>query len=215
MPGSPQARQPHHAADPASRPTDAPTGDGAAAPRRGWTEADRAALVSLLPRLRAFARSLQPNPHAADDLLQDAVAKALGAAPPAPMAEGSGLAAWMFTIVRNHAFNLARRRRVEQRASDSLGQIDPPTAPPPDSLAEAHDLAAELARLPLAQREAVLLVGAHGFSYEEAATITGVAVGTVKARVARGRAAIARRLAAADGGAKGTGADCADGDTRR
>jgi len=189
--------------------TETETTGAAEAGRSGWTEADRALLVSLLPRLRAFARSLQPSAHAADDLLQDAVARALAAAPPRTTTAGSGLAAWLFTIVRNHAFNLARRRRVEQRASEMLGKLDPPTAPAADSLAEARDLAAELARLPLAQREAVLLIGAHGFSYEEAARITGVAVGTVKARVARGRAAIARRLADTDGSAKG--ADTAAG----
>lgn len=162
-----------------------------------WTEADRADLVLLLPRLRAFARTLQPGTHAADDLLHDALARALSATPPDRAAQPAAFAPWLFTIVRNHAFNLARRRKVEQRASEMMQRIEPPSAPPPDSFAEANDLAAELARLPLVQREAVLLVGAHGFSYEEVAAITHAPVGTVKARVARGRATIAARLGAA------------------
>lgn len=189
--------RPHPPASAAGRPTAAP-GKGSGG---GWTGGQRQALVALLPRLRAYARTLQPGTHAADDLLHDAVARALAATPPdagqAASATDPALARWLFTIVRNHAFNLARRRRLERRVSAMMEQYEPPPVPPPDSDAQARELAAELLRLPLVQREAVLLVGAHSFSYEEAAAITGAPVGTVKARVARGRASIARRLAAA------------------
>jgi RNA polymerase sigma-70 factor (ECF subfamily) len=166
-----------------------------AAPRSdhagGWNAAGREALVALLPRLRAFARALAGQ--GGDDLLQDAVARALAAAPP-PVTE---LSPWLFAIVRNRALNLARRARVERRAAALLEQAPPTLAPAPDSTAEAGEVARAVACLPGVQREALLLVGAHGFSYEEAAAITGAPVGTVKARVARARAALAQQLGAA------------------
>jgi RNA polymerase sigma-70 factor (ECF subfamily) len=160
----------------------------AAAPR--WSEAARAALVGLLPRLRAYARTLEPSAAAADDLLQDAVVRALAARPP-PSEE---LAPWLFTVLRNRFLNLVRRRRVEARA-DALMQLAPPAlAEPADSLTHTRELLQAMATLPAAQREALVLIGAHGFAYDQVARITGVPVGTVKARVARGRAALAQRL---------------------
>jgi RNA polymerase sigma-70 factor (ECF subfamily) len=150
----------------------------------------RAALVGLLPRLRAYARSLEPNVAAADDLVHDAVVRALSAVPP-PEAE---LAPWLFTVLRNHFLNVVRRRRVEQRAGAMMARDPPTLAEPADAMTHARQLLEAMASLPAVQREALTLIGAHGFAYEQVARITRVPVGTVKARVARGRAAIARRL---------------------
>jgi RNA polymerase sigma-70 factor (ECF subfamily) len=153
----------------------------------GWTAERRAGLVALLPRLRAFARALAPG--AGDDLLHDAVARALAAPPP-----HDGLSAWMFTILRNLAHNMVRRARIERAASETLQQQPPASVSSAETALAAGELQAALDALPIAYREALLLVGAHGFSYEEAARIVGKPVGTIKARVARARMSLHKRF---------------------
>jgi RNA polymerase sigma-70 factor (ECF subfamily) len=156
----------------------------------------KAQLVGLVPQLRAFARSLAGDPASADDLAQDAMAKAWGAR--ASFEMGTNMKAWTFMILRNQFYSEKRRSwrqsQLDQEAAErTLVAIDDPAAP-----LALDELRMGLAMLPGEQREALVLVGAGGFSYEEAAGICGCAVGTVKSRVSRGRQALAEILQRGD-----------------
>ena len=146
-------------------------------------------LLTHLPAMRAFALSLTRNPSAADDLVQDTVVKAWSNID--RFAVGTNLRAWLFTILRN-TFYSARRRTVRE-VSDSDGVLVGALAEKPahDGRLQMADFLRAFAKLPDEQREALALVGASGFSYEEAAAMCGVAVGTVKSRANRARARLA------------------------
>ncbi len=142
-------------------------------------------LVAAIPSLRAFARGLCGHSELADDLAQEALARAWSAR--RSYAPGTNFKAWTFTILRNYYYSWCRKqRRVavwDPEVAEQLLVSEPAQA---GHLALA-DLEAGLRTLPVQQREALILVGAGGFSYQEAAEIAGCAVGTVKSRVARGR----------------------------
>jgi len=145
-------------------------------------------LVEQIPHLRAFARSLADSAEAADDLTQEALAKAWKARD--SFEPGTNMKAWTFMILRNHFYSQKRRawRNAdwdEEKAERSLTE----TARQHDVM-DLDDLAHAMTRLPEEQREALILIGAGGFSYEEAATICDCAVGTIKSRVNRARAAL-------------------------
>ncbi len=145
-------------------------------------------LVALIPQLRAFARTLCGNPTAADDLAQDAMMKGWDAR--ASFEMGTNMKAWTFMILRNQFYSEKRRSwrqtQLDQEAAErTLVAIDDPSAP-----IALDELRMGLNQLPPEQREALILVGAGGFAYEEAADICGVAVGTVKSRVSRARRAL-------------------------
>ncbi len=142
-------------------------------------------MLALLPDLRAFARFLVRDRAMADDLVQDTIVRALAAL--AQFRPGTNLKAWLFTILRNLFFEQARRRRRESAALSA--QIPPHDAVRADQgdASEVRDLAHKLWRLPPLLREALVLVGAQELTYEEAAGICGVPVGTMKARVSRAR----------------------------
>jgi RNA polymerase sigma-70 factor (ECF subfamily) len=145
-------------------------------------------LVCLIPQLRAFARSLTGDPTAADDLAQDAMVKAWDAR--ASFELGTNMKAWTFMILRNQFYSEKRRSwrqtQLDQEAAErTLVATDDPASP-----VALDELRMGLAMLPAEQREALVLVGAGGFAYEEAATICGCAVGTVKSRVSRARRAL-------------------------
>src|SRR3984957_13773437 len=145
-------------------------------------------LVALIPQLRAFARSLTGDPTAADDLAQDAMVKAWDAR--ASFEMGTNMKAWTFMILRNQFYSEKRRSwrqsQLDQEAAErTLVAVDDPEAP-----VALDELRQGLAMLPLEQREALGLVGAGGFAYEEAAAICECAVGTVKSRVSRARRAL-------------------------
>ena len=149
-------------------------------------------LVALIPQLRAFARSLTGDPTAADDLAQDAMVKAWDAR--ASFEMGTNMKAWTFMILRNQFYSEKRRSwrqsQLDQEAAErTLVAIDDPSAP-----VALDELRMGLAMLPAEQREALILVGAGGFAYEEAAVICGCAVGTVKSRVSRARRALVEIL---------------------
>lgn len=142
-------------------------------------------LVAAIPSLRAFARGLCGHPELADDLAQEALAKAWSARQ--SYAPGTNFKAWTFTILRNYYYSWCRKqRRVAVWDPDVAEQLLVSEPAQAGHLALA-DLEAGLQTLPVPQREALILVGAGGFSYQEAAEIAGCAVGTVKSRVARGR----------------------------
>jgi len=151
-------------------------------------EAFRRELVVLIPHLRAFARTLCGDPTAADDLAQDAMMKAWDAR--ASFEMGTNMKAWTFMILRNQFYSEKRRSwrqsQLDQEAAErTLVAVDDPEAP-----VALDELRQGLAMLPIEQREALVLVGAGGFAYEEAAAICECAVGTVKSRVSRARRAL-------------------------
>jgi RNA polymerase sigma-70 factor (ECF subfamily) len=144
-----------------------------------------AELVALIPHLRAFGRTLAGDPTQGDDLAQDALSKAWSSQQHYQM--GTNLKAWVFMILRNQFYSNKRRdwRSVEldpEVAERTLVATEDPTG-----ALQLDELRRALAMLPVGQREALILVGAAGLSYDEAAAITGVAVGTVKSRVSRAR----------------------------
>ncbi len=152
----------------------------------------RANLPDLLPDLRAFARFLARDTVLADDLVQEALLRALRAEE--QWISGTSLRAWVFHILRNVFLEQMRRRGTERRALEKMPPPEEMGPTPQEDHGEMNDLSRALQELPLSQREALILVGAHGLSHEEAAMIVGAPVGTVKARVARARAALARQF---------------------
>jgi RNA polymerase sigma-70 factor (ECF subfamily) len=145
-------------------------------------------LVALIPHLRAFARTLCGDAAAADDLAQDAVLKAWDARSSFQM--GTNMKAWTFMILRNQFYSEKRRSwrqtQLDQDAAErTLVATDDPEAP-----VALDEMRLAMGMLPPEQREALILVGAGGFAYEEAADICGCAVGTVKSRVSRARRAL-------------------------
>jgi RNA polymerase sigma-70 factor (ECF subfamily) len=153
-------------------------------------------LVALIPHLRAFARTLCGDPAAADDLAQDAMMKAWDAR--ASFQMGTNMKAWTFMILRNQFYSEKRRSwrqsQLDQEAAErTLVAIDDPSAP-----LALDELRLALRSLPDEQREALVLVGAGGFAYEEAADICNCAVGTVKSRVSRARRALQAALETGD-----------------
>jgi len=153
----------------------------------------RKALVPLIPHLRAFARTFVKQPADADDLVQDTIVKALVSR--SQYTDGTNLRAWTFMILRNNFLSGTRRswRQVQLDPEDAerrlVANADPTRA------LELDDVRRALDKLPLPQREALILVGAGGLAYDEAATIMGVPIGTVKSRVNRARAALEAILA--------------------
>lgn len=159
-------------------------GDAAAAAEVSFREQ----LVSVIPHLRAFARSLCRDPTQADDLAQEALAKAWKARE--SFEPGTSLKAWTFMILRNQFYSEKRRswRTTSldaEVAENTLVASDNPSAP-----MELLELRAALNKLPDDQKEALILVGAGGMAYEEAAQVCQCAVGTIKSRVSRARRAL-------------------------
>lgn len=142
-------------------------------------------IVEVIPNLRAFARSLVSNPSQADDLVQGALTRALSNLD--KFEAGTNLRAWMFTILRNLYYSELRKRRREVEDSDGGYAAMLSTQPNQLAALELKDFRRALAQLPPEQREALILIGASGFSYEDAARICGCAIGTMKSRVNRGR----------------------------
>jgi RNA polymerase sigma-70 factor (ECF subfamily) len=142
-------------------------------------------MVALVPQMHTFARSLCRDGTRADDLVQEALARAL--ANIERFRPGTNLKAWLFTIVRNEHYSQLRRRKFEAHGVDTDLLPEPSVPPDHDGDLELRDLNRALGRLSAGQRTALILVSASGFSYEEAAKICGCAVGTIKSRVARAR----------------------------
>ncbi|MEP9354072.1 sigma-70 family RNA polymerase sigma factor [Xanthobacter sp. KR7-65] len=146
----------------------------------------RTQVLEFLPALRAFARSLTRNRTEADDLVQETLLKALSNID--KFDPGTNLRAWLFTILRNTYYTEIRKRRRENDGMSALAQQDTNIGPSQEWSATLTSLKDALAQLPDDQREALVLVGAAGLSYEEAADVCGCALGTIKSRVNRARA---------------------------
>jgi RNA polymerase sigma-70 factor, ECF subfamily len=148
--------------------------------------------VAEMGSLRAFAVSLCGDKERADDLVQETLFKAWNHLD--SFKEGTNLKAWLFTILRNTYFSERRKRRREVEDADGTYAGRLATHPEQNGHMDMQDFRAVLVRLPDDQREALILVGAAGFSYEEAAEICGCAVGTIKSRVNRARNRLADML---------------------
>src|SRR5436309_2999431 len=153
----------------------------------------REAMLSAVPSLRAFAISLSGNVDRADDLVQETLLRAMANID--SFQPGTNMSAWLFTILRNLFRSEYRKRRREVEDTDGSYAETLKSHPEQHSRVEFEEFRAALAKLPPDQREALLLVGASGFSYEEAAAICECAVGTIKSRVNRARTRLAELLA--------------------
>src|SRR3954463_878076 len=153
----------------------------------------REAMLAAVPSLRAFAISLSGNMDRADDLVQETLLRAM--ANIQSFQPGTNLSAWLFTILRNLFRSEYRKRRREVEDPDGGYAETLRSHPEQNSRVEFEEFRVALAKLPPDQREALILVGASGFSYEEAAEICGCAVGTIKSRVNRARGRLADLLA--------------------
>ena len=142
-------------------------------------------LIAAIPGLRAFGVTLTAKADRADDLVQETMLKAWKHHD--SFQPGTNMKAWLYTILRNEFYSQIRKRKREVEDADGIyaSRVAVPGAQL--SHLDIADMRTALAQLPDDQREAVILVGASGFSYEEAAEICGVAVGTIKSRVSRAR----------------------------
>jgi RNA polymerase sigma-70 factor (ECF subfamily) len=145
-------------------------------------------LARVIPHLRAFGRSLSGNRDLADDLVQETLMKAWAARK--RFQAGTNMRAWTFIILRNLFLSQMRRARFRGEWDELTANKLLAAPASQDRHVELADMQRALLHLPQPQREALILVGAGGFAYEEAAEICGCAVGTIKSRVARGRAAL-------------------------
>ncbi len=154
-------------------------------------------LEAMAPTLRALARSLTRNAAHADDLTQDTLMKAW--ANRDRYTQGTNLRAWLFTIMRNAFYSDMRKKSREVEDADGAMSARLASRPTQDHVMAMRDFESALATIAPDQREALILVGAAGLSYEEAAEICGCAVGTVKSRVNRARVRLAEILKVSDG----------------
>jgi RNA polymerase sigma-70 factor, ECF subfamily len=146
-----------------------------------------------IPRLRRYARALTRNRERADDLVQDTLSRAL--VKEQFWQPGTNLRAWLFTIMHNQNVNNVRRA-VRESGMVDLEQLSPtlPATTDPTASRQMFELERALAQLPLEQRQVIMLVGLEGMSYEDAAGILSVPVGTVRSRLSRGRDILGKLL---------------------
>ena len=149
-------------------------------------------LVALLPDLRAFARFMCRERESADDLVQNTIVAALNKEQ--QFTSGTNLKAWLFTIMRNRFYSDMRSQRRGSIAVDDEQLALVPAIDNPEATMALHELTTALWKLNPQSREALILVGASGFSYEEAAILCDCSVGTLKARVSRARKRLAEDL---------------------
>ncbi len=157
---------------------------------------NRSQVIEQLPALRRYARVLTGDAWAADDLVQDTLERACSKW--LLWRTGSDLRAWLFTILRNEFYSQMRKRGREVSDADGALTVAMATHPEQAGKLDMQDFQVALAKLPDDQREAIILIGATGLSYEEAAEICGCAVGTVKSRVSRARTRLSEILGITD-----------------
>lgn len=163
----------------------------------GGRKAMRDELLAAIPPLRAFAVSLTADGDRADDLVQETLVKAWSNLD--SFTPGTNMRAWLFTILRNTFYSNHRKQRREVQDVEGEHAARLATHPSQNGHMDLADFREALGRLPDDQREALILIGASGFSYEEAAEICNCAVGTVKSRVNRARNKLAEMLAIPSG----------------
>ena len=158
----------------------------------------KAELTALIPQMRAFARSLCRDAVAADDLAQDALLKAWNNRD--SYQPGTNMKAWTFMILRNQFYSDKRRSWRSSQLDPEVAERTLEAASNPIAALELDEVRRALACLPDDQREALILIGAGGLSYEEVSEICGCAIGTIKSRVSRARDRLAAIIEAGDYG---------------
>jgi RNA polymerase sigma-70 factor, ECF subfamily len=153
-------------------------------------------MLAAIPSLRAFALSLCRNTDYADDLVQDTILRAWKNSD--RFEEGTNLHAWLFTILRNFYYSESRKTRRSVEDPDGSYAARLASAPEQPAKCDVQDMLKAFRKLAVEHREALLLIVAEGLSYEEAAQVCEVAVGTIKSRVSRGRVRLAELLAIRD-----------------
>lgn len=153
----------------------------------------RSLLGGVIPHLRAYGRSLSGNPDMADDLTQDTMVKAWASRD--RFERGTSIKAWTFVILRNTFLSQMRRNKFRGEYDEATIERTLSTPALQEGSTEMSDLQRGLMELSQDQREALILVGAGGMSYEEAASICNCALGTMKSRVSRARASLEEILA--------------------
>jgi RNA polymerase sigma-70 factor, ECF subfamily len=153
-------------------------------------------IIAAIPSLRAFGLSLTARGDRADDLVQETLMKAWKHHE--SFEPGTNMKAWLFTILRNEFYTQIRKRKREVEDADGFYSSKVVVHAEQHGHLDMADLRVALGKLPEDQREAIILVGASGFSYEEAAEICSVAIGTIKSRVNRARVKLAELLNASD-----------------
>jgi RNA polymerase sigma-70 factor, ECF subfamily len=160
-------------------------------------EVFRDQLVALIPSLRSFARGLCGGREMADDMAQDAMMR--GWAARASFTPGTNFRAWMFMILRNQFYTTIRKNSRMTSWDPEVAERVLVEGPAQQHAIHMADVAKAMLQLPAEQREVLMLIGANGVSYEEAAEIIGCAIGTVKSRLARGRKALTLLIDGAPG----------------
>ena len=155
-------------------------------------------LAALIPNMRAFARSLCGHADQADDLVQETLVKAWRNQ--SSFTPGSNLKAWLFAILRNTFLSERRKKKFEVEDQDGVLAAQLSVHGEQSGHMDFVDFEKAYAKLPADQREALILIGAEGFSYEEAALMCGCAVGTIKSRVNRARGKLCEMLGVEGGG---------------
>lgn len=157
------------------------------------TENKRELLIAEIPRLRRYAIALLRDRVAADDLVQDVVLRGLDRLH--LWRDGTNMRTWLFTIMHNlHANDMRRLSRTADTQPLDVAELTHGTPPEQESAVELSQLSNAISRLPLAQRQVLLLVGLEGFSYADAAKALDVPVGTVMSRLSRTREELRRTL---------------------
>ena len=157
----------------------------------------RDAVIGQIPALRAFAWSLSHNGADADDLVQETLTKAWTHRD--KFEDGTNLRAWLFTILRNTYYTAVTRRRREVADEDGKHAATLTTPATQDWSVAVHAMRTAMQQLPDEHREALILVGAAGLTYEEAAEICDCALGTIKSRVNRARTRLLKIMEADSG----------------
>lgn len=149
-------------------------------------------LVSLIPALRAFARTFYRDADEADDLVQETLTKAI--AKIHQFTEGTSMKSWLFTIMRNTFYTRIKIARREAPGAADCASARPAVDPTQEWSARGREISEALQRLSDAQREVLVLIGVLGVSYEDAASICGCAIGTIKSRLNRARVRLLEEL---------------------
>lgn len=162
--------------------------DNAASDARAEISDDRGLVVSLIPALRAFARTFYRDVDSADDLVQETLTKAI--ANIEKYETGTHMKSWLFTIMRNAFYSRYKKERREQTGllEDAADRLHTEAAQ--EWALQRGEIKAAIERLPPHQREVLVLIGVLGVSYEETARICNCAIGTVKSRLNRAREAL-------------------------
>ncbi len=179
------------------------TDDGGAPKRPAQTKEFRESLIREMKDLRAFAVSLSGSFHQADDLLQETLLKAWSNS--GSFIPGTNMRAWLVTILRNTYYSQYRKRGREVPDTDGVYSSRLATPPNQEASVDMSDFQNALLKLAPEHRDVLLMVGASGLSYEEAAEICGVAVGTIKSRLNRARGRLADLLGIKDASDLGIG----------